>query len=61
MSERGKTPFKGFADAEVAAELHQTVDRPTPREARSQLAQLNSVHQHGTRKDRKLKYHKKIT
>lgn len=61
MSERGKTPFRGFADAEIAAELHQTVDRPTPREARSQKAQLMSEHQHGIRKDKKLKFHKKIT
>ncbi|MDP3486695.1 MAG: hypothetical protein Q8S19_02035 [Bacillota bacterium] len=50
-----------FMDEEIAIELHSTLHLTHPREARSQKAQLGSVHQHGTRKDKKLKYHKKIT
>jgi len=46
---------------EVAAELNINRDRETPREAKSQKSQLESGHQHGTRKDKKIKYHKKIT
>ena len=52
---------RGFIDEEIVAELNSTAHLTLPREARSQKAQLASVHQHGTRKDKKLKYHKKIT
>ena len=51
----------GFMNEEIQVELNSTVHLTHPREARSQKAQLGSVHQHGTRKDKKLKYHKKIT
>lgn len=62
MSKRAKMPWqRQYGQEEIAAELNLTVDRPTPREAKSQKAQLESCHQHGTRKDKKLKYHKKIT
>lgn len=62
MSKRAKIPGKREYDQEaMAAQLNTTVDRPTPREATSQQAQLQSTHQHGTRKDKKLKYHHKIT
>ncbi len=40
-----------------AAEAH---GRPSPREATSQQAQLNSVHRHGTRKDVKVPMNKKL-
>jgi len=50
-----------FMNEEIAAELNETLHLTHPREAKSQKAQLRSVHQHGTRKDKKLKYHKKIT
>jgi len=56
-----KIPKANYGQSEMAAQLNTTVDRPTPREAKSQKSQLESEHQHGTRKDKKLKYHKKIT
>ena len=50
-----------FLDEEIVVDLNATSHLTHPREAKSQKAQLESVHQHGTRKDRKIKYHKKIT
>lgn len=40
--------------------LYKPEGRPRPRETKSQKAQLESEHQHGTRKDRKLKISKKM-
>ena len=52
---------KNIVQEELAHEITAIAGFPKPREAKSQKAQLNSEHQHGTRKDRKIKYHKKIT
>lgn len=50
-----------FISDEIPAALNATIHTTHPREARSQKAQLGSVHNHGTSKNLKLKYHKKIT
>ncbi|MCL6609993.1 MAG: hypothetical protein K6T66_00480 [Peptococcaceae bacterium] len=52
MGKRG--PFSGYHEPETIEDLHRPPGSPTPREAKSQKAQLESVHRHGTRKDVKV-------
>lgn len=62
MDKRTKISSKReFMDDNIAVEMNSAIHLTHPREARSQKAQLDSAHQHGTRNDKKLKYHKKIT
>ncbi|MFZ5633611.1 MAG: hypothetical protein ACOY40_12275 [Bacillota bacterium] len=47
-------PYEHFNEPETVEDLHRPPGSPRPREIKSQKAQLESVHQHGTRKDVKL-------
>lgn len=43
-----------YNEPETIEDLHRPPGSPRPREAKSQKAQLESVHKHGTSKDFKL-------
>jgi hypothetical protein len=47
-------PFHRYDDPETIEDLHRPPGSPMPREVKSQKAQLESAHQHGTRKDVKV-------
>lgn len=44
----------GYNEPETIHDLHRPPGSPRPRESKSQKAQLESKHQHGTNKDVKL-------
>ncbi|MFZ5647145.1 MAG: hypothetical protein ACOY30_05935 [Bacillota bacterium] len=43
--------YDKFHEPETIEDLHRPPGSPMPREAKSQKAQLQSAHKHGTRKD----------
>ncbi|MCL5057543.1 MAG: hypothetical protein M1130_06020 [Actinobacteria bacterium] len=47
-------PHNEFNIPETVENLHRPPGSPRPREIKSQKAQLESTHQHGTQKDSKL-------
>lgn len=47
-------PYNEFKIPEIEENLHRPPGSPRPREIKSQQAQLESSHQHGTQKDKKL-------
>lgn len=52
MKKRG--PYNRFEEPEAVEDLHRPPGSPMPREIKSQKAQLESKHMHGTRKDVKM-------
>jgi hypothetical protein len=47
-------PHHPFKIPEIEENLHRPPGSPRPRETKSQQAQLESAHRHGTQKDKKL-------
>ncbi|MTI81949.1 MAG: hypothetical protein FH758_13950 [Firmicutes bacterium] len=54
MGDRYIDANPGYEHPELQQNLHHPVGIPQPREIKSQKAQLNSVHRHGTRNDVKM-------
>lgn len=51
MPDKRAVPYRGMFRPETERDQHRPKGAPRPREAKSQKAQLESEHQHGTRKD----------
>lgn len=51
MGDRYIDSNPGYPDPELQIHLHRPPGAPRGREIKSQKAQLNSTHQHGTQKD----------
>lgn len=54
MTERPFHPDYSYREPELTEDLHRPPGHPQPREVKSQKAQLNSKHRHGTSKEVKL-------
>lgn len=52
MKKRG--PYNRFEEPETIEDLHRPPGSPMPREIKSQKAQLESAHKHGTSKEVKM-------
>lgn len=52
-------PLDDYLEPETQIDRHRPAGVPRPREIKSQQAQLNSSHFHGTEKHRKVKMSKK--
>ena len=60
MPRRETISGDGFRRPELPGDSHRPAGVPQPRERKSQKAQLQSVHRHGTRKDVKAGMAEKI-